>query len=54
MDESDEGMRNLLGDTSIGLHRRLEDLAARPCRRAARRAGRSAWRSCRVSPRRPA
>ena len=30
MDESDEGMRNLLGDTSIGLHRRLEDLAARP------------------------
>src|ERR1700712_1597250 len=30
MDESDEAMRNLLGDTSIGLHRRLEDLAARP------------------------
>jgi chromosome segregation ATPase len=30
MDESDEGMRNLLGDTSIGLHRRLEDLASRP------------------------
>ena len=30
VDESGEGMRNLLGDTSIGLHRRLEDLAARP------------------------
>jgi len=30
MDESDEGMRNLLGDTSIGLHKRLEDLASRP------------------------
>jgi tetrahydromethanopterin S-methyltransferase subunit G len=30
MDESGEGLRNLLGDTSIGLHRRLEDLAARP------------------------
>ncbi|HEY4421654.1 MAG TPA: PA containing protein [Pseudonocardia sp.] len=30
MDESDEGMRNLLGDTSVGLHRRLEDLASRP------------------------
>jgi chromosome segregation ATPase len=30
MDESDEGMRNLLGDTSIGLHRRLEELASRP------------------------
>jgi chromosome segregation ATPase len=29
-DESGEGLRNLLGDTSIGLHRRLEDLAARP------------------------
>ena len=30
VDESGEGLRNLLGDTSIGLHRRLEDLAARP------------------------
>jgi hypothetical protein len=30
MDESGEGVRNLLGDTGIGLHRRLEDLAARP------------------------
>jgi chromosome segregation ATPase len=30
MDESDEGMRNLLGDTGIGLHKRLEDLASRP------------------------
>jgi chromosome segregation ATPase len=30
VDESGEGIRNLLGDTSIGLHRRLEDLAARP------------------------
>jgi len=30
MDESGEGVRNLLGDTSIGLHRRLEDLAGRP------------------------
>jgi len=30
VDESNEGMRNLLGDTSVGLHRRLEDLAARP------------------------
>jgi chromosome segregation ATPase len=29
-DETAEGLRNLLGDTSIGLHRRLEDLAARP------------------------
>jgi ABC-type transporter Mla subunit MlaD len=29
VDESGEGLRNLLGDTSIGLHRRLEDLAAR-------------------------
>jgi chromosome segregation ATPase len=30
VDESGEGLRNLLGDTSVGLHRRLEDLAARP------------------------
>ena len=30
MDESAEGVRNLLGDTSVGLHRRLEDLAGRP------------------------
>ena len=30
MDESAEGVRNLLGDTSVGLHRRLEDLATRP------------------------
>ncbi len=29
-DETGEGLRNLLGDTSIGLHRRLEDLAGRP------------------------
>jgi DNA repair exonuclease SbcCD ATPase subunit len=29
-DETGEGLRNLLGDTSVGLHRRLEDLAARP------------------------
>lgn len=29
-DEIGEGLRNLLGDTSIGLHRRLEELAARP------------------------
>ena len=26
-DETGEGLRNLLGDTSVGLHRRLEDLA---------------------------
>lgn len=30
VDESGEGVRNLLGDTSIGLHRRLEDLVGRP------------------------
>ena len=30
MDESAEGVRNLLGDTSVGLHRRLEELANRP------------------------
>ncbi|WP_300016649.1 PA containing protein [Pseudonocardia sp.] len=29
-DETGEGLRNLLGDTGVGLHRRLEDLAARP------------------------
>ena len=29
-DETGEGLRNLLGDTSVGLHRRLEELAARP------------------------
>ncbi|MFC4947088.1 PA containing protein [Pseudonocardia sp. GCM10023141] len=29
-DETGEGLRNLLGDTSIGLHRRLEELAGRP------------------------
>ena len=29
-DETAEGLRNLLGDTSVGLHRRLEDLAGRP------------------------
>lgn len=29
-DETGEGLRNLLGDTSVGLHRRLEDLAGRP------------------------
>lgn len=29
-DETGEGLRNLLGDTGVGLHRRLEDLAGRP------------------------
>lgn len=29
-EETGEGLRNLLGDTSIGLHRRLEELASRP------------------------
>lgn len=29
-DETGDGLRNLLGDISVGLHRRLEDLAARP------------------------
>jgi chromosome segregation ATPase len=29
-EETGEGLRNLLGDTSVGLHRRLEDLASRP------------------------
>lgn len=29
-DETGEGLRNLLGDTGVALHRRLEDLAARP------------------------
>jgi chromosome segregation ATPase len=29
-DETGEGLRNLLGDMSVGLHRRLEELAARP------------------------
>ena len=29
-DETGEGLRNLLGDTSVGLHRRLEDLAGGP------------------------
>lgn len=29
-DETGEGLRNLLGDTSISLHRRLEELAGRP------------------------
>ena len=29
-DETGEGLRNLLGDTGIGLHRRLEELAGRP------------------------
>jgi chromosome segregation ATPase len=29
-EETGEGLRNLLGDTSIGLHRRLEELAGRP------------------------
>ncbi|WP_224392114.1 hypothetical protein [Pseudonocardia sp. ICBG1293] len=29
-EETGEGLRNLLGDTSVGLHRRLEDLAQRP------------------------
>jgi tetrahydromethanopterin S-methyltransferase subunit G len=30
VDENAEGVRNLLGDTGVGLHRRLEELAARP------------------------
>ena len=30
VDENAEGVRNLLGDTGIGLHRRLEELAGRP------------------------
>jgi chromosome segregation ATPase len=30
MNETGEGLRNLLGETSVGLHRRLEELAARP------------------------
>jgi ABC-type transporter Mla subunit MlaD len=30
LDETGDGLRNLLGVTSVGLHRRLEDLAARP------------------------
>ncbi|TCK20461.1 PA containing protein [Pseudonocardia endophytica] len=29
-EETGEGLRNLLGDTSVGLHRRLEELSARP------------------------
>ncbi len=29
-EETGEGLRNLLGETSVGLHRRLEDLAGRP------------------------
>ncbi len=29
-DETGEGLRNMLGDTSVGLHKRLEDLAGRP------------------------
>jgi len=29
-DETGDGLRNLLGDTGVGLHRRLEELAARP------------------------
>lgn len=29
-DETGEGLRNLLGDSTIGLHRRMEDLAGRP------------------------
>ncbi len=29
-DETGDGLRNLLGDTGVGLHRRLEDLASRP------------------------
>ena len=29
-EETGEGLRNLLGDTSVGLHRRLEDLSSRP------------------------
>ncbi|MDN5920501.1 MAG: PA containing protein [Pseudonocardia sp.] len=29
-EETGEGLRNLLGDTSVGLHRRLEELAGRP------------------------
>ncbi len=29
-DETGDGLRNMLGDTSIGLHKRLEELAGRP------------------------
>ena len=29
-EETGEGLRNLLGDTSVGLHRRLEELSSRP------------------------
>ncbi|MBC3193832.1 PA containing protein [Pseudonocardia sp. C8] len=29
-EETGEGLRNLLGDTSVGLHRRLEELSQRP------------------------
>jgi hypothetical protein len=29
-DETGDGIRNLLGDSTVGLHRRLEDLGARP------------------------
>lgn len=29
-DETGDGLRNLLGDSTVGLHRRLEDLAGRP------------------------
>ncbi|MGQ0573672.1 MAG: PA containing protein [Pseudonocardia sp.] len=29
-DETGDGLRNLLGDSTVGLHRRLEDIAARP------------------------
>jgi tetrahydromethanopterin S-methyltransferase subunit G len=29
-DETGEGLRNLLGDATVGLHRRIEELAARP------------------------
>ena len=44
-DETGEGLRNLLGDTSVGLHRRLEDLAGRPAvgPRRASRSGSRRW-----------
>jgi len=29
-DETGDGLRNLLGDSTVGLHRRMEDLAGRP------------------------
>ena len=47
-DETGEGLRNLLGDTSVGLHRRLEDLAGglrstRPSRSTPSPSGSRRW-----------